>query len=284
VKCGITEIKQISIKSLLEARGVHPTTDRGHYGLYNSPLREDRNASFKVDFERNLWCDFGTYEGGSVIDLVMRLEGCSCGEAMRRLEGDTDLIQLPEITRSKPRSPELTITAVKPLEHYALIKYMENRAISPTVAAQHCNEVHYRIGEKSYFAVGFRNNLGGWELRNAYFKGGSSPKGITTSERRSDEVIVFEGFMDYLSFLSLRPIIVPEQNVLVLNSVANLHKALPFLRAHRVIRLYLDNDPAGRKAAADISRLAPGTECIDYAPKYAPHKDVNDYLLSRSKR
>ena len=54
------------------------------------------------------------------------------------------------------------------------------------------------------FAVGFRNDAGGWELRSARFKGGSSPKHITTIDNRSDTVIAFEGFMDFLAYLSLK--------------------------------------------------------------------------------
>ncbi len=48
--------------------------------------------------------------------------------------------------------------------------------------------------------MGFKNNFGGFELRNKYFKGSSSPKEITLISNNSpDRLNVFEGFMDFLS-------------------------------------------------------------------------------------
>lgn len=60
-----------------------------------------------------------------------------------------------------------------------------------------------------YFSVGFKNRKGGIEIRNPYFKGAVSPKDIThvshnAGDRRQSPVLVFEGFMDYLSYLALK--------------------------------------------------------------------------------
>lgn len=75
----IRHIKQISIRYYLAERGLYPTKDNPRYGLYLSPLREEHTPSFKVDYEQNLWYDFGLGEGGSIIDLVMRMELCDAG-------------------------------------------------------------------------------------------------------------------------------------------------------------------------------------------------------------
>ena len=40
----------------------------------------------KVDYDKNLWIDYGAGEGGTLIDLVMRMERCDAGTAMRLLE------------------------------------------------------------------------------------------------------------------------------------------------------------------------------------------------------
>ena len=79
-------INKFPIREYLAARGIRPVKDRGYYGLYHSPLREDRTPSMKVDYDKNLWIDYGAGEGGTLIDLVMRMERCDAGEAMRRLE------------------------------------------------------------------------------------------------------------------------------------------------------------------------------------------------------
>ena len=47
-------INKFPIRDYLAGRGIRPAKDRGYYGLYHSPLREDRNPSMKVDSEKNL--------------------------------------------------------------------------------------------------------------------------------------------------------------------------------------------------------------------------------------
>ena len=76
-------INKFPIRDYLTARGIHPARDRGYYGLYHSPLREDHTPSMKVNYDKNLWIDYGTGEGGTLIDLVMQMERCDAGEAMR---------------------------------------------------------------------------------------------------------------------------------------------------------------------------------------------------------
>ena len=169
------------------------------------------------------------------------------------------------------------------LRHPALVGYLASRGIVPSVAAAFCREVRYEVNGRAFFAVGFRNDAGGWELRSARFKGGSSPKHITTIDNRSDTVIAFEGFMDFLAYLSLK---YPERlriDAAVLNSVVNLPKAIPFLSRHPVIHAFFDNDEAGRKTTSDLIRLCPRSEVIDQSSFYSGHKDVNDYLTARIK-
>lgn len=138
---------------------------------------------------------------------------------------------------------------------------------------------------KWYFAVGFKNRKGGLEIRNPYFKGAVSPKDIThvshnAVDRRQSSVLVFEGFMDYLSYLALKKgQAVPD--CVVLNSVANLPKAVDILRSYGQVCCFLDNDEAGRKAVEDIGRQC--EKVIDKAVHYLPHKDLNEFLQERIK-
>ena len=80
------EANNISIKDYLNSLGIQPVTEKGSYGMYRSPLREDNTPSFKVDYNANLWCDYGTGEGGTLIDLVMKQHGCNAYGAICRLE------------------------------------------------------------------------------------------------------------------------------------------------------------------------------------------------------
>lgn len=276
------EIKRrISIRAYLAAQGILPRWERGNRGMYLSPLRKERTASFSVSYDKNLWHDFGTGEGDSIIDLVARMEGCSEIEAARRLaigeHGILVPIHVEALRTNEPTPSRLTILSDRELTHPALLGYLTGRGIYPAIARTYCREVRYTIGGKEYFAIGFRNDAGGWELRNPRFKGSSTPKNITTLDNGSDTAMVFEGFIDFLSYLSLKANPTPAIDTTVLNSVTNLQKAVPFLSCHRVVHAFLDNDDAGRKALARLEESLPSTEVIDQSVFYCNHKDLNEY-------
>ena len=278
-------INKFPIRDYLAGLGIRPAKDRGYYGLYHSPMREDRNPSMKVDYEKNLWIDYGAGDGGTLIDLVMRLERCDAGQAMRLLEqkipgapsfsfhGDN-----PAPPQRETREPAITIERVLPLENPALIAYLNERGINIDIAREHCSEVHYSVAGKPYYAVGFRNDAGGYELRSKYFKGCTS-KAPTTKDNGHPDCLVFEGFMNYLSFMTLKGNPQPGQNTVVLNSVTNLGKAKPFIASHERVYAYLDNDDAGRKSTAELK--ASCKILSDQSRHYRPHNDLNAYLKSR---
>ncbi len=106
--------------------------------------------------------------------------------------------------RDNALEPAIKVIAAKPITHPALCRYLESRKIPFEIAEKYCKEVHYELYDKKYFAIGFQNNAGGFELRNAHFKGSSSPKDITFFEfPRAKEVAVFEGFFSFLSYQTL---------------------------------------------------------------------------------
>ncbi|WP_418663061.1 toprim domain-containing protein [Alistipes ihumii] len=356
---AIPHSNRISIRDFLARRGIQPKYERNGYGMYLSPLREERTPSFKVDYVRNLWYDFGLGEGGTLHTLVMRLERCDSREAIRRLQNgekrNTGIASLssgiyersvgdgPSPVVRPAAVPALRILSDAPLRHPALVGYLASRGIVLSIAAAFCREVRYEVNGRAFFAVGFRNDAGGWELRSARFKGGSSPKHITTLKgcnatndisavidskainATSDvstitasnaitgcpatgatasfhagndpmdcesgrvmpashaSIMVFEGFIDFLSYLSLANNIHPVSDTVVLNSVVNLSKAVPYLLQHPVIHAFFDNDEAGRKATSDLLRLCPRSEIVDQSCFYRRHKDVNDYLIARIK-
>jgi len=172
---------------------------------------------------------------------------------------------------------------VSPLKNTVLLDYLGTRGIPSDIASRECVEVHYRMYGKWYFAIGFKNRKGGLEIRNPYFKGAVSPKDIThvshnTGDRRQSSVLVFEGFMDYLSYLALKKgQAVPD--CVVLNSVTNLPKAMDILRSYGQVCYFLDNDEVGRKAVEEIRKQC--GKISDKAIHYLPHKDLNEFLQER---
>jgi 5S rRNA maturation endonuclease (ribonuclease M5) len=69
----------------------------------------------------------------------------------------------------------------------------------------------------------------------------------------SIEVVVFEGFFDYLTFKNLRRNENSNCDFLILNSTALLFKAEELLRDYDKISLFLDNDNNGKSAKEKFS-------------------------------
>ena len=296
---ALHEIKQISIRQYLAGLGIYPAKDHTHYGMYHSPFREDHDASMKVDYPQNLWIDYGTSEGGTLIDMVMKMEHCSLHEAISMLERRYNSIDINTYQRNnapsgnfsfhreKPESnmnppePSITILKVQPISNPALIEYLNERRISLSIARIHCCEVHYAVNDKPYYAAGFQNDKGGYELRSKYFKGCTS-KDITTIKRNKNHCLLFEGFMDFLSFLTIQKQQNAPIDVIVLNSLSNLGKVKSTLTAYKGIFTFFDNDFAGRKAVQEFQSARNNVNDLSYF--YSGCKDLNEYLCHKLKQ
>lgn len=285
-------IKTISIRDYLSSHGIYPAKEYSGYGMYRSPLRDERTPSFKVDYNRNLWCDFGSGEGGSIIDLVMKLNKCPFIEAIEKLKNFSSIpVKEEQQSFSFHRNPErnsgIILIEEKPLEHPGLLEYLQNRKIDLTIAREHCREVHYQTGGREYFAIGFANDAGGYEIRNPSFKGCIAPKDIThiRQDDRKETCFLFEGFMDYLSLLTIRQQLNPEypssnwHDNIILNSTANLQKALPLLADYDQTYCFLDNDKAGMTVFRELQKEL-GYRVRDSSHHYPGYKDLNEYLCA----
>ncbi len=284
-------IKNIQIRDYLKSRGFYPAREYSGYGMYRSPFRDDSTPSLKVDHARNLWYDFGSDEGGSIIDLVMKMDGYTFNEAIGHLR-EQPFIPVEEqlsfsFHRNKGKNSGITLVDDKPLEHPRLLEYLKIRKIDPDIAREHCREIHYSVGENTYYAIGFANNAGGYELRNPSFKGCVAPKDIThiRQEDGKESCFVFEGFMDYLSLLTIRKQLNPEypnsnwHDNIILNSTANLQKAIPLLAKYEQVHSFLDNDKAGMTVFSEMEKEL-GYRVRNSSHHYSGYKDLNDYLCA----
>jgi len=282
------DINRYPIREYLAGLNIYPAKDRGYYGMYHSPFREDTNASMKVDYNQNLWFDYGTAEGGTLIDLVMRIENCTNGRAMQLLEQQLSGTSSFSFHRNnistdrREKESAIQINDVRPISHPALLQYLKERKLSPELANRYCKEVHYSINDKPYFAIGFQNNSGGWVLRNNLFKGCTSMdvKTYFNTEHNKEACLVFEGFADFLSYLTMKGEKSPKYDAVVLNSVVNLPKIKNELSAYQSVQTFLDNDEGGKRAVQNLRSIC--EEVIDQSIHYVAHKDLNDYLSSRS--
>ena len=275
------QMREIPIADFLNAMGIHPTKQKGNALWYSAPYRMERRPSFKVDINRNVWFDFGIGKGGDIFDLAGEFIGSEdflLRAAFIARNGAYPLPIIEHPQRNEEKEPIFEDIWVRPLQDSKLLGYLRERGIFADTVITNCEEVRYRVHGKRYYAIGFRNEAGGLELRNRFFKGCIPPKDISLKRNGSDVCSVFEGFMDYLSAMQMGII---ASDWLVLNSVSNVEKALKVLGVYRRIECYLDNDDAGRRTLEKL-RADFGEKVIDRSSLYADHKDLNEFLLSKN--
>ncbi len=271
--------RQIDMVGYLYNLGFEPQKIRGSNYWFLSPLREEKTASFKVDRRRNCWYDFGEGRGGSLIDFGILYYRCTVVELLAMLNTGQALIPISPAPASVQQENSIIITKIIPLHHPALLQYCTKRGISIEVAKQFCGQADFTNKGKTYFAIGFKNKLGGYELRNPFFKGSSSPKAITLVRNGCNSLAVFEGFFDFLSFLMLRRFWeLPAMDYLVLNSLSFFEQSIPVMEKYAGINLFLDNNKAGKLFTQKA--LAIDTKFKDHSFRYKGYDDLNEYLCA----
>ena len=277
----IQRIKQIAITDYLQQQGYAPARVQGIHYWYYSPLRNESTPSFKVNTERNQWYDFGSGEHGDIIDLVCALHRCTISEAIRLLSGAKQVAHQEFSFGGERKISErkLEILSAQPLTNPYLLRYFAERGISLSIANRYCSEIRYNNTNRTYYAIGFANDAGGWEIRSPYFKGCIAPKAITTISKGTDVLQIFEGFMDFLSWQTLN--LSSTCDTIVLNSLALLPRIQEKIKGYKQVESFLDNDDAGRKSFEVLKQFYP--HVIDGSVRYGAHKDLNEWLVALSK-
>ena len=290
---NIQNIKKIKLQDFLANLGYTPIKQQGNKLWYLSPFRQESHASFKVNAERNQWYDFGIGKGGNIIDLAELLyKSSDVSYLIHQIEHNVlnMVYASPEVVKPKQSSATFENLQVLPLSHLALIRYLQDRCIDIEVAKSVCKEVHYEVNNKRYFAIGFPNCGGGYELHNPFFKGCIAPKDISHfyADEPKKTCFLFEGFIDFLSFMTLKRRENPQntglrqQDYLILNSVTNIHKTIERLSHYDSVQCFLDNDDAGRNAYLQLSKDL-GPSVVYASTLYNGFKDLNDYLCAEFK-
>lgn len=280
---NIQEAKKIRLVDFLGGLGHHPVIQRGNSVWYKSPFRTEKEASFKIDFRKELWYDFGLGKGGDIITLAKEIYRTDDISHVLRCIEDKRAVLKP-VTISCPveeAAPAFQELKIRPLANRILLAYLKERCIDVETAGKICREASFKRNGKNYFAIAFPNISGGYEVRNRLFKACISPKDITciTNGQETGRCYVFEGFMDYLSFEPAFPLWA-KGDCLVLNSVSNLPKAFSFLSRYDDIYSCLDNDTAGNNTVMAMKEKY-GGRVHDLSQEYAGYKDLNEYLCRK---
>ena len=203
------ETREIDLVDYLFKLNFQPQKIRGNDYWYLSPLREEKEASFKVNRRLNVWYDHGIGRGGDLIDFGVLYHHCTIPELLKRLKQNNLSFHPHRALQQKAfdagEKEKIKVVGEREIVSQNLIEYLsEQRKISLGVARRFCKEIDFVLYDKKHTAIGFKNSAGGYELRNEYFKGSSSPKDTTLLKNiNSKKCLVFEGFFSFLSFQML---------------------------------------------------------------------------------
>lgn len=272
--------RDLCIITTLAGMGYFPQHQNKREAWFLSPFRKETQASFKVSKTLNRWYDHGEGIGGNLIDLMVKLTGATVSEVLEILDdGPHPIVRattLPNIV-SKPRG--IMVTEVGRIQHPALIEYLIERRIPVSIARNYLKEVHFEMGNHNYFALGMKNDKGGWELRNSFQKLCSSPKGTILLKNEKENLVVVEGMFDFLSLRTMNPDWLKNSDILILNSLAFVKRVVDIMDDYKKCRLLLDNDEAGNKAT--FSLLKQHGHFYDSRDIIRGSKDLNDELMKR---
>lgn len=276
-----TEAKKICIINFLKTKGNTPTKNSTKDTWFLSPFRDEKTPSFKVDNTKNIWYDFGEGAGGTILDLVCKLHNCEAKQALQILSGNSFSFHKPKKMISVTKS--YTILKTQQVLNKNLKEYLKSRKLNISFVSKYCCEVHYNFGEtKQYYAIGFKNDSNGYELRNKYFKGCLGKKDITTITYNTDSVCVFESWSDFISYLCLQENKIKESYI-ILNSTSMLNKAFEKMKNYNIVKVFFDNDNGGTKAFNKI-KYSDLDNVIDMRKHYENYKDLNEYLINKKSK
>jgi 5S rRNA maturation endonuclease (ribonuclease M5) len=278
------QFNSIKLEEVLVSLGHHPTKQNEKEAWYRNPFATENQASFKLDKRNNIWYLHSEGIGENNIDFMKKYLKSSVKEVLEWTEKQNFSSFQPQnvIQKQNSLNQNYQITEIKELQNENLKKYLHQRGLSQIIYPL-IKEVHFTIGEKNLYTIGFENRSGGWELRNSFYKGSLLKKDISlinlNNQTENKNVAVFEGFTDALSFVEMKPFF--NGDLLVMNSVSLLNRTKEYLKNYSEINLFLDNDKAGETCKNSILKSFP--EAKDHSEIYTLHKDLNDYLLSKNK-
>ena len=276
------QFNTIPLEEVLLSLGHLPTKQNEKEAWYLNPFASESQASFKINKSLNYWYLFSEGIGGTNTDFMKKYLNASVNEVLVWVESQNlSSFQQQNFPNQKlenlPKNYE--ILDIREIQHSALLEYLTERKVGNQT--QFLYEIHYRMKDKNYFGIGFKNDSGGYEIRNKYSKICLGKKDISTIKNGSESLRVFEGFFDFLSFKNVEDFLEKEPaDYFILNSVSMTHNIKSSLRNYENIELYFDNDEAGNRAVDMIKNENKKAE--DCRILYSDFKDLNDWMIHKN--
>ena len=298
---NIERAKSISIVDLLTKLGHKPVSTQKHRVRYLSPYRNEKTASFDVHPGKNVWIDRGDgNKGGNTLDLALQImtfmnpeQEHTVQDALRWLEnmaGLSPVIKSVEADNDVQNDSALVLSKTTTLQQQRLIEYLADRGIPLSVGKKYLKEalIYNKNTQKHFKTLAFKNEDDGWELRNPIIKGCIRPKAISFirgSQYQNGGIHFFEGFMDFLTVVTINEGKPLRDDAIILNSLSCMDKATGYIKGYKYYKVaytWMDNDMAGKKATTSLDEFFKTEGDLQHKPMnfmFKPYKDVNAWHM-----
>lgn len=284
-----SEVKAMDIVIFLQNLGYNPIKINSRYAMFHVPYRNSNHPTLRINRIDNTWLDYSTGRKGNIIELGKLVYQIDNDDKVIRILQDSNLpfsLQSRYLIDNEGNPTMISKIRVQELSNKKLLSYLDSRDIDLALAVKYCREIYYSVKWKKYFALAFRNNSGGFEIISPHIKGYIAPRDLTLISLSSSNpyCIVFDNFMDFLSYLTLNKridftIFSDTVDYLILNSVLNVHRSIPILKKYELVACCLSNDEKGEEAVNLIASEHDGVH--DLSSVYEGYKDLNDFIRDK---
>lgn len=228
--------------------------------------------------------------------LAERGEGCSESDAVRWIKIMTGLApKIEPIIEADVITPEEKACFVEGIElitNPVLIHHLEKQGIPLCVAENYMQEIRVcqRGTKQIFYALGFRNEVGGWAYNNPFRKGFIGKRYITFirgTKVKPDGIHIFKDAADFMAALiRLENGRMFKDDAIVLNCIANLPRATPYIKGYgyRVAHTWMDNCATGKAATQSLDNFFKTEDRLIHMPMnefYAPYLGVSAWHMTR---
>lgn len=260
--------EQVPLSVLLSKLGHQPAKSTGEEQLYLNVLRNsETRPGLAVNTQLGIWFDRFTKKSGDIIDFGMAYwSGFSSDEVIEKISqlcaGPQEAAVTDRPTGRKRRAvkiPYYHISETRPLgNNPEITAYLQSQGIWEISLGQ-LKEVYYYVVDekhrrKDFFAAGWQNENGGWEVIGRNFAGSLGRKGMTFIPGDTNSLVLFEEYISYLSWKYANR--TAGHSILVMNSPEFLPAAKSRAAKFRDVAVFFGKEHLNEQLLSAIEKVS----------------------------
>lgn len=237
------------------------------------------------------WRDFENDEKGKINNAVMKYEKLTWLESYHYLKDKNGFVgyefkndsQVKDAKQQRSAQSSAEVVRVEKVSNKYILDYYKSRGISEETIYNNVKQIVYKRNEKTFISGGIENIKGGFNVRGHNFKSIiGDHNDISIINGSKDRLLIFEGLVDYMSWLELNNKSKTEETIVIINSTSNFSSTINFINNNSFtdIGLLVNKDAAGDKFCIKLEKEF-GKIFTDLRDEYdlSPELDLNDKLI-----